>query len=205
MKLIIIEGTDNTGKDTLIRNIMEYFPMVTYKHFQKPPINVDPLEWQTIHFKDFFRSIIVRSQQHCCKDDVIILNRSYQGEYVYGQLYRNEDPDEIMKMIYYIDILLERYNQVLNPVYITLLSDSNKIISDNEDGESMSKGDIDRINNEKEKFIEIHNKSKLNNKHIIYVNNGDKFRSKEDIYNEAMSYIVPEYFKKHDLNINVIE
>lgn len=201
MQLIIIEGTDNTGKDTLIKSLMEYFPMVTYKHFQKPPKNVDPLEWQTVYFKNFFRLMIIRAQQTCNEDDVVILNRSYQGEYVYGQLYRNEDPNEILKMTNYIDDLLIRYTKLMNPVYITLLSNSNKIISENEDGESMSKGDIERISKERELFTQIHDKSKLNNKHIIYVNEGDKFRSKKDIYNEAMSYIRPEYFAKNLMSV----
>ena len=36
MKLIIIEGTDNTGKDTLISKILEKYPTATVIHCGKP-------------------------------------------------------------------------------------------------------------------------------------------------------------------------
>ena len=36
MKLIIIEGTDNTGKDTLISKILEKYPTATVMHCGKP-------------------------------------------------------------------------------------------------------------------------------------------------------------------------
>ena len=36
MKLIIIEGTDNTGKDTVISNIMKKYPCVKVYHCCKP-------------------------------------------------------------------------------------------------------------------------------------------------------------------------
>ena len=36
MKLIIIEGTDNTGKDTLIAKLLEKYPTATLIHCGKP-------------------------------------------------------------------------------------------------------------------------------------------------------------------------
>ena len=47
----------------------------------------------------------------------------------------------------------------------------------------------DDIKEELDLFKEIHNLSCIKNKKIIYVNNEDKFRSKEDIYNEVISFI----------------
>ena len=36
MKLIIIEGTDNTGKDTIISKLLEKYPTVTLIHCSAP-------------------------------------------------------------------------------------------------------------------------------------------------------------------------
>jgi hypothetical protein len=59
----------------------------------------------------------------------------------------------------------------------------------NDDGLSLSDAKKELIEEETRRFEKIYILSTIKNKHIVYVNNGDKFRDKDDIYNEVKKYI----------------
>ena len=64
-----------------------------------------------------------------------------------------------------------------------------EFLSRNEDGLSISRGEIDNMYKETERFKDIYNYSLIKNKHIVYVNNGINFRPHDEIYNEILSFI----------------
>ena len=59
----------------------------------------------------------------------------------------------------------------------------------NDDGLSISEANKERIEEETKRFVEIHNFSTLKNKHIVWVNDGEHFRSREDIWNEINDFL----------------
>ena len=184
MKLIIIEGTDNTGKDTLISKIMERYPIVTVMHCGKPFSKKFSGKEQDLLFNVYADSIVNGDYD---SSHVIIMNRSHIGEYVYGTLYRNRDQNEVADMILDIDNkLVSRKDLVVK--YVQLVCTSEMLLMQNEDGKSLSNGDSKGIITETNKFGEIYQKSLLNKK-MIKVNNEDKFRSREDIFNEVWKFI----------------
>lgn len=184
MKLIIIEGTDNTGKDTLINKIIERIPTVTLIHCSKPVSKKFSSEEQDALFETYARAIVDHKYDNT---HVIVMNRSHIGEFVYGCLYRNRRCTEVESMIAKIDnILLERED--LEVRYVQLLCNSNVLLNRNEDGKSLSEGDLQKINNEIEAFDYIFGRSLLEKK-LIYVNKGDEFRSRESIFNEVWNFI----------------
>jgi len=184
MKLIIVEGTDNTGKDTIISKILEYYPTSTIIHCSKPFSNKYSSKEQDELFNLYANNIIngLYDNTH-----IIIMNRSHIGEFVYGRLYRNRDPILTLNMINNIDEKLLSCKK-LDIRYIQLLSSSLDLLHKNEDNKSLSKGDINKIKLEKQYFEEIFDFSKLNKK-LIYVNNGDEFRNLKDIVNEVIKFI----------------
>ena len=96
MKLIIIEGTDNTGKDTLISKILEKYPTATVMHCGKPITKKYSSKEQDELFRIYAQNIVEGKYDNT---HVIIMNRSHIGEYVYGVLYRKRNNEEVEQMI----------------------------------------------------------------------------------------------------------
>ena len=178
MKLIIIEGPDNCGKDSLIQRLSENFLTVTNIHYTKP----ENKYIQNTLFRGYAYAIVNKVYD----TDAIILNRSHYGEYVYGCLYRGISDKDALDIINEIDNIYLKYD--IETYYIQLLSTSETLLLNNDDNKSLSKGNINAIGTEVRRFKEIFDKSKLNKK-MIYINDGDKFRDKDDIYQDAFDFI----------------
>ena len=185
MKLIIIEGTDNTGKDTLISKILETYPTATIIHCGKPLTKKYSSIEQDELFKLYANNIVNKKYDNT---HVIIMNRSHIGEYVYGVLYRGRSKEEVEEMIFNVNDILS-YRKDLKIKYIQLLSKSEKLLKHNEDGKSLSNGNAEKILTEAKQFEEIFSLVNIDDKRLIYVNDGDNFRSREDIFNEAIRFI----------------
>lgn len=194
MKIIIVEGTDRTGKDTLINELKNLENHTLIVHCGKPKGNtIDKQNWnQDILFNDYLNNLYNDVYNEIC--DLIIFNRSWYGEYVYGTIYRKRDKEQVLKMINEIEQDLHKINKtrgVLTKIdgiyYIQLINDSTRLALNNDDGRSIST-DENNILRETALFKEIYNKSTINKKMII-VNNGDEFRNKNDILKEALDFI----------------
>ena len=72
MKLIIIEGTDNTGKDTLISKILEKYPTATVIHCGKPITKKYSSKEQDELFRIYAENIVEGKYDNT---HVIIMNR----------------------------------------------------------------------------------------------------------------------------------
>lgn len=187
MKIIIIEGTDRTGKDTLINELKNYFNRTLIIHCGKPIGSTD--NEKIIFQNNFFNDHINKLTSNIYKDicDVVIFNRSWIGEYVYGQLYRNMTNTQASEFISNKDLLLNN-NDKLDLYYIQLVNSSNKLIQDYDDGESLSNDSI-MINKERELFYDVYSLTSIKNKKIINVNVDDTFREKNDILKEVLEFI----------------
>lgn len=193
MKIIIVEGTDRTGKDTLINELKNMSNHALIIHCGKPVGNTlkEQNRNQNILFNDYLKKIYEDKYFDVC--DLIIFNRSWYGEYVYGTIYRERDKEDVLKMINCVEQDLKLFNNAkcqtkLDGVYyIQLINDSTKLALSNDDGNSISI-DENNILRETSLFHEIFNKSQIKKKMII-VNDGDKFRDKNEILKEALDFI----------------
>ena len=186
MKIIIIEGPDNTGKNTLIHDLLEKNEITKVIHCSTPKPSSDPLFQQTKYFVKLANECINESSN----TDVIVFNRYYQGEYVYGQIYRNEDPQQILTMIGYLETKFGyELSEDTEIYYVQLLSSDPEMLIKMDDGKSLSQANKDKIQREIDLFTEVFNKSIVQKKKIIYVNDGDHFRSREDILLEFNDFI----------------
>ena len=186
MKVIIIEGTDNVGKDTVIKRLANDFNKSIIYHCEKPKSKTP--EEQSAEQEAEFAKLVGYSRYCAMKhsDGTYIHNRSAYGEYVYGCMYRNNDEQDVVNMIWNFEKAL---GDDIDIRLIVLLSNSVDFLVKNDDGLSISNAKKELIEEETRRFEEIFCLSKLKHKKLVYVNNGDKFREKDDIYNEIMKFI----------------
>lgn len=188
MKVFIIEGPDNSGKNTLITSILENHDVVKVIHCHKPDKGVeDPFMTMKEIYTKYLVDIIEDNYHN--RIDAVVFNRYYQSEYVYGQMYRNGDPEKIKGLISDIEkILIDTFGQE-NIYYIQLTTDSPELLQNNEDGKSLSDGKIEKIKHELKLFDEVFKISKLKNKKKICISNHGKFRNRKNIVNQFLKYI----------------
>ena len=184
MYLIIVEGTDNIGKDTLINRLIEDFETVTLIHCGSPKGKCFTSYEQDLKFIKYAKNIRDGLYDNT---DVIIMNRSHIGEYVYGQLYRKRNPENIKRMLDEVEYKLYSKKDLVVK-YIQLMSSSIKLRLNNDDNKSLSKMNSEIMNKENNLFMEVFNYINFDKK-LIYVNNNDEFRQKEEIYNEVIDFI----------------
>ena len=178
-KLIIIEGTDNVGKDTIINQLLDRYKDAKVYHCEKPK-SKDAKEAAKEQYNSF---LSLAKENINNNNEIIIHNRSWYGEYVYGVKYRNNNENEVKKSILeFENILLSNIDDIC---LIMLLSNNSDFLVKNDDGLSISKAKKELIEDETKRFEEIFKFSTIPNKRIIYVNNGENWRTKEEIISEV--------------------
>jgi len=162
-KFIIIEGTDNTGKDTqqnlIIKNLKD---TVFHKiHYSSLPFK-DDIEMHTSYskkmYEDMFKMMVL------CKDqDInIIFNRSHLGESIYSPLYRGYSGD------YVFDIEKQFVNTLRENLYLITLTNDPHTIWSRDDGKSFYKNE-EGIKAEIDGFQRAHRLSKIKNKLLLNI------------------------------------
>ena len=193
MKLVIIEGPDNTGKTTVINELIGLFNEVYYLHCQKPEAK-DPIKAaieQRKNFEEIIRKIkAIKEMQHV-HPELIILDRSWIGEYVYGCKYRGNGDEYVMEMIEecYKELYDMKFSSPWFEYYTILLTvDNPEFCVKNDDGKSLSEAKVENIKDEVARFNEVFSKNIANSNGLckVIVNNGMKFRSREDILNDVL-------------------
>ena len=174
-KFIIIEGTDNVGKDTqqdlIIKNMSEH---VFHKlHYSSLPFKDDSgyydKEKHATYSKELYESmflLMMKSKTGYKKGDIdinLIFNRSHLGETVYSPLYRGYSGD------YVLDIE-KKYTKVLREdLYLITLTNDPHTILKRDDGKSFY-GNEEEVKAEVDGFRRAHRLSTIKNK--LHVNVG---------------------------------
>ena len=199
MKLVIIEGLDNTGKTTVIHELMQRYNNVHYIHATKPEID-DPVLC-ALHQQEAFAKMVSNILEVFCNvpsTDLIILDRSWIGEYVYGCMYRGNGDTFVENMI------ADFYNRIANanrlrdtPVdtldctTILYTVRTPEFCLKNEDDQSLSARDTKKISIERDRFEKIMSSSVIRGKKKIITvedENGE-FLPKEHILNLTINAI----------------
>ena len=164
-KFIIIEGTDNVGKDTqqdlIIEKMSEY---VFHKlHYSSLPFKDDKEKHGTYSKKlydDMFK-LMMKSKIGNTKDDKesinLIFNRSHLGETVYSPLYRGYSGD------YVLDIEKKYTKELRENLYLITLTNDPHTILKRDDGKSFY-GNEEEVKAEVDGFRRAHRLSTIKNK-----------------------------------------
>lgn len=182
-KIIIIEGPDNCGKDTLISKLKDFYKDVRVIHAGVPTSE---------NLFDFYYSGLIHDTLDGYYNSItnaVIHNRSTYGEYVYGPKYRNESKEFVEKLIHKLEVgQLKTFILSKDLYFILLTSSSPDLLVKNDDGLSYSSKKSD-IEDELQAFNDVFDKSLIENKKKVYVNNGSSFRDKDDIYKDVIDFI----------------
>lgn len=190
MKIVIIEGPDNIGKNTLIHWLIEQFSTVKIVHCGKPVSTDNPFLEQKKTFLNLANDAI--SDNVKGNVDLVVFNRYYQGEYVYGQMYRNGNSEEILEMVHKLEAYLKNNVGDENIFYVQMTCENADLLHGNDDGKSLSKNDYEKISRELTLFNEVFDKSMLSNKKKIFVNSKvdtKSFKSRKEIVQEFSSLL----------------
>lgn len=164
-KFIIIEGTDNVGKDTQQNLIIERMSNYVFHklHYSSLPFRDDKQLHATYSKKmydDMFKLMMASKD----KDINLIFNRSHLGETVYSPLYRGYSGD-------YVFDIEKKYTKALreNLYLITLTNNPHNILK-RDDGKSFY-GNEEEVKAEIDGFNRAHKLSTIKNKLHIDVGN----------------------------------
>ena len=175
-KFIIIEGPDNTGKDTQIKEFIKNFDSECFHMFNLP------LEGSQKKLKEYSIKMydeMFRIMKEAPKDINYIFNRSHLGEAVYSPLYRGYLGD-------YIFDIEKKYTEFLRQdlYLITLVSDPTLILK-RDDGKSFYKNE-EEVKGEIDGFVRAHRKSSIKNKLLIDIGK----MSIEEVGNVIKQFII---------------
>jgi hypothetical protein len=183
-KVIIIEGMDRVGKDSLISNLSKKFNSPVVLHSGIPKTDKDL-------FSFYYDGVIHDTLDYFYdnKTDAIFHNRSMYGEYVYGPKYRNESPEEVLKVIDNLEIGQLKTFILEHELYLILLNCTDlDLLKNNDDGNSLSSS-FDDLKYESDAFNYVFDHSKIKNKLRVDVNINRSYRDKSDIANEVFNFI----------------
>lgn len=192
MKIIILEGVDNLGKSTVARALADFYTNEGYgvvsihcvarTDFNKLVRDIREMEYNE------YRSV---KEGTFTNETLLILDRSWKDEYVYGPIYRSRTKDEMIKRIHDIvaPIRKKPVDWRANMYEVLLESDPDFAIG-NDDDKSYYSGmeyddKVNRVEYEMSMFREAMavNEFFLDNDHkiTIKVDHDGKFRPLPDI------------------------
>jgi thymidylate kinase len=181
-KLIIIEGCDRVGKDTLVAGLQSRYEKTEMIHWGYPlgDTNEEKTEFQ----KEDFKLNMMKWRVEKCWDtsDLVIWNRSHLGEYVYGTMYRDSYPDT------WVPQLEERFLSDEESAYLILLVADPEFIAAQDDGKSYS-ACIDDKRQEVELFVKAFHHSKIQNKKFMMVHDDKGYYAPETILENVIKFI----------------
>lgn len=196
MITLIFEGADNLGKSTIINKIVNSFKDkkdITLMHCTgpHPAEGEDPFTYQERTFKEKVIKLNTllgtETALETSSKNIAILDRSWYGEYVYGQIYRNGDPERIIEMINLCNMMM------YSPCIVIYLTASPEFILEHDDKISLYSNTDDKIDTILEElgmFKECFEKVNCENFIEVSVEGENmQYRNIDDIYKEIYNKI----------------
>lgn len=131
-RFFLIEGPDNVGKSTLVRNLRDYYTSCTFTVLQNSNISLtgkESIDYFTKVYTEMFSTFKYFGEHF--ENSGIICDRSHVGEMVYSPLYRNYSGK------YVLDIE-KSFEDILDQLVLVLLIDEPENLIKRDDGKSFS-------------------------------------------------------------------
>ena len=154
---IIIEGLDNCGKTTQIKNLVNFYNHIPYHVVHYSALKHDSTEDCIKYNKQLYFELINMASSFNC-----IFDRSHLGDWVFGYIYRKYDPS------YIFDIEIQNHDLLDNISMIVFVDEPENAIA-RDDGLSFSI-DLKQKQLEKDRFEEAYELSNIKNKTLININ-----------------------------------
>lgn len=166
---IVIEGPDNVGKSTLIKNIKDHFNDMSLINLHFGNVKQDSKEDVIAYSKKTFQDMFCIMQDQATRDKSgVICDRAHLGEMVYGPIYRNYPADFVID----IERQWTNYLPVWNNLFLVTLYDTPERLIERDDGLSFST-DLDKKTTEINNFLSAHDKSLIKHKLKLNIKDHD--------------------------------
>lgn len=181
-KLVIIEGCDRVGKDTLVASLQAAWPGSKSLHWGYPVGENN--EAQTAYQQASFTQNMQdwHTDKAANTGGLCIWNRSHIGEYVYGTMYRDSCPEN------WIPPLENRFLTDDEDAYLILLTADPVFIAQQDDGQSYSARQEDK-RKELSLFLSAFQRSSIANKKLIQVHDEHGYYAPELIHQHVINFI----------------
>ena len=191
LKLLIIEGCDRLGKSSLIKRLTNQADNYIVRHFGsvKGETDKEKRDFQFQFFKKEFTLANLRNQFDLKDEkryprDIYIFDRGHIGEFVYGKMYRNTEPENWvigLENMFGLNIDIS--------VYLLLLTGNPESLCKREDGLSLSSKFED-----KKKELELFDKGFemsgiLNKKRLNVFNPDGEYIDQDIILDEVNKFL----------------
>ena len=190
MKLLIIEGPDRCGKNTLIKNLVSQAENSVVRHFGSAKGNTDDekRDYQFNFFQKEFqlaanRQLFAHPDKERYPRDLWIWNRGHLGEFVYGKIYRDTHPEE-----WVFQMETKWGFDIDNSVYLLLLSAPSPFLCSRDDGKSFS-SEVEKREAEQSRFVKAYLQSSIRNKMALNVTDGENYRDPLSILNDVNNFL----------------
>lgn len=176
--IIIFEGPENVGKTTQIRKLPhllhKQFHVLNSFNYNSSYFNID----HVMNMDNYYEKtdIFINNPQHH-----FILDRFHLGEYVYGNLFRNQINADVF---YFEEYFLEKLKDIHKIYLITLMADVDFIIN-NDDSNSLHNNIKENVIKEIDLFNIAYKNSKIRNKILINITDS----SIEEVSNKILNFI----------------
>lgn len=185
VKLLILDGCDRTGKDTISSALVRSFDNTTIRHFKEGSGSSDREKHASQYIACEREFTLATKRQLFYSDfkELWVWNRSHLSEYVYSTLYRDiQRPQWIFDME-------ARYGFNTDPtVYAVMLYADPAFLCKHDDGLSHTK-ELPVKSDEISLFKEAFARSGIQNKTSIKVDDIGKYRPVADIVDEIKNFI----------------
>ena len=173
---VIVEGLDNTGKDTLIKGLSNHYNNMISTHIHYGSIKQKSKE-ESIDYSQRTYDNMVKTMnfQSVVLNNVVFVNRSHLGELVYAPLYRGYDGDFALSC---------EKQMTMDRTFLIVLSDNPENLIARDDGLSHST-DIEFKKKEIELFQQAFKKSTIKHKYMINING----HTIEQVFEKVLDFI----------------
>ena len=198
-KYIILEGPENSGKSTQVKNLIENLSHLQFHklHYSSLPFKNDTKKCQEYSLK-LYSNMFKMLKELKTKDVNFILDRSHLGESVYSPLYRGYSGDYVFELeSKYVDKLRDEL------YLITLVNDVDTLY-DRNDGKSLYENK-EQLSAEINGFEIAHRKSNIKNKLLINTSNMNPIQIRNIILDfiKTASTTNEELQKINQLSLNI--
>ena len=176
----MLEGPDNCGKSTQIQKLIHLFHDKSIHQLHYSSVKGFEEAWQTTSYSCKMYSDMFSILHDNYKNMHFTLDRTHLGELVYGPLYRDYTGDYVIC----IENNWRVYEEFWNEIHLITFIDAASNLISRDDGLSFS---IDPTQKQKEinLFINANNKSFINHKAVININN----KSEDEVFEEVRKFL----------------
>jgi len=196
MVLLVFEGVDNLGKSTIINKLAEKYKNdrdIVFMHATGPVCKdgEDPNLVQDQTFNQMYAKCNYISNLETIyprtRKNIVFMDRSECGEYVYGQIYRQRNSDDIILSNKYL-----RINPAIIKVIIHLEASPNFVVSHDDNKSFTSNYDSEKRLNTVIKEIDLFNEYFTKTKPTNYIKinvegTENNYRNIDELCDEILS------------------